>query len=435
MARDDVAGRLSRRTVLKGTAAAGVAGLAGCLGGGGGSGGGNGSGGGSGGSFDVLHGWTGGDGKDAAEALLGGFREAHPDVEITFEPIGGGGNENLNTVVAKRLGNQNPPGAFAGWPGKNLIQYEGVLGDLSDVWEGSLADAHVEEAVSACTFNDKKAAMPIGSHRLNNLFYNVEVVEEAGVDPASLKSPRDLIEAMDAVAQNTDAVPMAHGMKAAWTTLQLWAVVMLGKEGYQPYMDYIRGEGDEAAVRSAFETTKEILANYINEDASSIGFTTANQMIMEGKAAFIHQGNWVAGAYRGNDLTYGEDWGWVPFPGTEDMYTLHIDSFIYPGNNPSPEGVKTFMEYVGGAEAQVAFNSRKGSIPTRTDVDTEQFDPYLTETIEDFGSVSNKPPTLAHGLAVAPETLTNLKDVISSEFTGPYNVDAATQGMLEKVAE
>jgi len=30
---------------------------------------------------------------------------------------------------------------------------------------------------------------------------------------------------------------------------------MLGVNGYQPYMDFLEGNGDESAVRSAFETT------------------------------------------------------------------------------------------------------------------------------------------------------------------------------------
>jgi glucose/mannose transport system substrate-binding protein len=416
---------MSRRTYLRSTAA-GVAGLAALAG----------SGAAQGQPVEILHGWTGGDGKAAVESLAEGFQSEHPDVPSDFRPIGGGGNENLNAVVAKRLANRNPPGAFANWPGKNLVKYEGALGDIEQsVWEqAGLKDAHVEEAVEACRFQDGMSAVPIGSHRLNCLFYNVGVVEDAGVDPSSLESPSDLIDAMDQVSQNTDAVPMAQAMKGAWTPLQLWAVVLLGQEGFQPYMNFVNGEGSEGPVRRAFETTKEILTNYINDDAASIGFTTANQKIMNGEAAFIHQGNWVAGAYKNNDLTYDEDWGFEPFPGTQGMYTLHMDAFLYPSRNPTPEGAQTFLRYAGSKDAHVRFNSLKGSIPTRTDVATEEFGPYLSETMTDFAEADQKPPTLAHGLAVEPETLTALKDVITNNFTGPYDVDAATQAMLETVS-
>lgn len=51
--------------------------------------------------LEVLHGWTGDDGAQAEEALVEAFQEEQPDVETNFSPIGGGGNQNLDTVVAR----------------------------------------------------------------------------------------------------------------------------------------------------------------------------------------------------------------------------------------------------------------------------------------------------------------------------------------------
>ncbi|WP_435129071.1 ABC transporter substrate-binding protein [Halobaculum sp. D14] len=420
---------LSRRTYIKGAAGAGAAGLtgfAGCLGGNGG--------GSSDQPLEVLHGWTGGDGAKAAEALQKAWKEAHGDITLEFKPIGGGGNTNLNTVVSNRLSNNNPPSSFAGWPGKNLVKYEGVLGNITGVWEDGLLDAHVEEAAQLCKYNGEYRAVPIGSHRLNCLFYNSAVVEEAGVNPDDLTSASKLIDALEKVKQNTDKVPMSHAMKAPWTTLQLVAAVLLSTGGYDTYMKVVNGEGGKSAVREAFKTTKTILQNYISEDASSIGLTGSNAKIMNGEAAFIHQGNWAAGAFRNKEnFNYNEDWGFKTFPGTENLYTLHIDSFIYPGNNPTPQKAKTWEGFVGSKKAQVAFNQYKGSIPTRTDVSMDAFGPYLKETMNDFQNAEEKPPTLAHGLAVVPEKLTSLKGVISNEFSGPYNVDAATEKFVSTI--
>ncbi|WP_142858640.1 ABC transporter substrate-binding protein [Salinigranum halophilum] len=454
--------RLSRRTYVKfaGLASAGMAGLAGCSGGGG-SGGSGGDSGGSGGSGDsggsggdggsssdggssggssgpveILHGWTGGDGARAAEALASAFSEAYPDVSAEFNPIGGGGNENLDAVVANRLQSGDPPSTFANWPGKNLQRYEGALGSVDDVWsENDFSEVMVQEAVDLHQQGGSFRAVPLGSHRLNCLFYNVSVVEEAGVDVDSLNSVSAFADALDTVATETDYIPFTHGMSGTWTTTQLWASMMLGQEGYQAYMDFINGEGSEAAVRATFESTAAVLENYISDDASSIGLTESNQNIINGNAAFIHQGNWAAGAYRNaEDFDYDEDWGFKTFPGTEGMYMLHFDSFLYPSNNPTPEATKTYLEFVGSPEAQIAFNQYKGSIPTRTDVSLDEFGPYLQETAQDFAEAEERPPTLQHGLAVSSEKMTALNEVISSEFTGPYNVDAATQGFLDAVS-
>lgn len=417
---------LDRRTYLKGAAVAGAAGL-GSLSGYVGQ---------QNNALEVLHGWTGGDGKRAIQALTEGFKEQHPDMATNFRPIGGGGNVNLNSVVARRLANNNPPSSFANWPGKNHLKYEGILMDIEEsVWDAAgLKDVIVDAAEEKSKLNGTYVSVPLGSHRMNNLFYNVSVVEEAGVDPSGLQSVDDLISAMDKVEQNTDALPMTHAMKAPWTNVQLWVQVMLSQEGAEAYMNYINGEGSAGAVRRSLETTKTILNNYINQDASSIGFTTANQSIINGDAAFIHQGNWVFGMYRAaEDFEFQRDWGWAPFPGTSGTYVFHLDSFLPPSNNPSPDKTVTWQRYVGSKEAQIAFNSRKGSVPLRTDVDPNRLPEFLGLTLRDLTEAEQQVPTLAHGLAVSPEKLGNVKSAFGDNFMGPFNVDAATQALMGAV--
>lgn len=433
--------QFTRRTYLALTGAASAVGLAGCLGGDSG----NGDSDDSGGTLEVLHGWTGGDGKKAVNNLIEGFKEAHSDVNANFRPIGGGGNANLDTTISNRAQNQNLPSSWADWPGKNLVQFTeaGLLGDISeDVWTKKLRNNYSKEAKTYSKVGETAdsigsgpfVAVPIGSHRMNDLFYNVSVVEEAGVDPTTLSTPQDLVGALKQVEQNTDAVGMAQAQQQAFTTLQLWEVIMQGQAGYQPFMDFISGSGKKKPVRKAFDTLNQY-SEYFNKDASSISFTTANQKIMNGEAAFMHNGNWVAGAYRNQEgFEYERDWNNISFPGTDDMYGMHLDSFVMPADGPAPEATKTFLSYVGTADAQVRFNQFKGSIPPRTDVPTEQFGPYLTQTIEDYGSVTNKPPTIAHGLAVLPDVLSDLEGVITDTYLGSGDVNKAAQGMLAAVS-
>lgn len=388
--------------------------------------------------LEVLHGWTGGDGKDAIEALTTGFEEEYPEVETKWKPIGSTANIGLNTLINQRFSNQDPPSSFANWPGKNLTKFtaDGLLGDITEsVWShNDMESGFLEEAKELSKFDGNYVAVPIGSHRLNNIFYNVSVVEEAGVDPESISDPQELVDAMKAVEENTDAAGMSQAMTASNTVLQLWGATFLGSQGYQPYMDLIDGNGDKSAVADALEIVKDY-AQYFNDDADSTNPPGANEKIMNGEAAFLHQGNWMAGGYRANDLTYNEDWGWIAFPGTSNMYTLHFDAFIYPSENPSPQKSEKWLRYVGSKEAQVEFNKRKGSIPARTDVDKEEFGPYLQQTIEDFASVEHKPPTIAHGLAVSPNKLTKLRGVLNDNFMGPYNVDDAAQGIIDILSE
>jgi glucose/mannose transport system substrate-binding protein len=266
---------------------------------------------------------------------------------------------------------------------------------------------------------------------MNDLFYNVQVLEDAGVDPDGIDSFDAWVDALDAVESETDATPYVNTM-ASWTVLQFWAVIMLGTQGYDAYMNFIEGNGDESAVRAAFDNAEVVLSEYINGDAPEIGFTEANQRLMAGDGAFIHQGNWVAGAYGNEDLTFGEDWGRIQFPGTENMYGLHFDSFLYPANNPTPDSTHTWMRFAGSETAHIEFNRLKGSIPTR-DVPTDRFNDYLTETIEDFANAERRPPTIAHGLAVPQATQSELESAISDHFADPFSAGSVTSAFMDIV--
>ncbi|MGQ3413396.1 ABC transporter substrate-binding protein [Natrinema sp. LN54] len=425
---------MDRRTYLTGIAASGALGMAGCLGGSGSD------------EFEVLHGWTGGDGKEAIDALTSGFADDNPDIsQDNFQAVGGDGNVDLNATVMRRLTNQNVMSAFANWPGKNLERYRDSLMDLEeDVWEAEgYKDVMQDRVIDYCEFNDKMPVVPIGSHRMNNLFYNTSVFEEAGVDAESLSSVSDLMDALEQIDQETDVTPFSHAMVAPFTGLQTWAQILTSQSGVEAYMDFIEGDGDRDAMIEAFDVLQEIRENYIPGDASSIGYTEAGQKIIGDldtdqppEAACIHGGNWLYGMFRADDsFNFGEEWDWIPFPGTEGVYFYHVDSFVTPASNPTEEQTIEWQKYVGTKEAQIAFNNPKGSVPLRTDIDPNELTDFLAMTYEHLTDSESYPPTIAHGLAVEPEVLDQCKSVIGNNFQNPYDAEAAADGLLDAVSQ
>jgi glucose/mannose transport system substrate-binding protein len=154
-------------------------------------------------------------------------------------------------------------------------------------------------------------------------------------------------------------------------------------------------------------------------------------MIQEGDAAFLHQGDWAAGAYSGNDdFNYGEDWNQVTYPGTSGSYQLNMDSFPYFDNNPSPEATKTFLSYCGTTDAQIRFNAEKGSIPPREDADVSELNEFQQDQFDDFTSADAQPPSIQHGLAVSPGVLTNYGEAFSA-FIESYNADETADALID----
>jgi len=311
---------VSRRTVLTTTSAAAIAGLAGCSGGGGGGGGSDGSGGGN--ELELLHAWSSGDGNAAIAALIEGFQEEHPDVEFAEEPVDGAARSNLDQVVLNKLQANDPPSTFQTWPGNTLAKFDGAYEDIEDdVWDEDLKENYLAGPQEQAQYDGTYVTVPLNIHRINNLFYNTAVLEEAGVDPESLSSPSDVVDACETIAAETDAVPFAQQTSGSWSTVQLWETILLGQAGIDGYEAFTGGNGDTGAVESALQSVVD-LSEYYPSDSSSISFTEANTMVMDGDAAFIHQGDWAAGAYsNADDFSYGDDWGQVTYPGTSGTWT------------------------------------------------------------------------------------------------------------------
>jgi len=418
---------LSRRTYLGAAGVTGAAALAGCGGNGGGESSSSGSSssssssGGSMNTLELLHGWTSGDGGAAVQSMIEGFKQEYPDVELNVKSIGGGGNTSLDTRINTRLGNGNPPSSFVAWPGKHLLQFTDadLLGDIEEsVWsKNGMKDAYLPGPQDAAKPAGNYVCVPTNIHRMNNLFYNESVIDEAGVDVASIENPSDLADAIAKVDSNTDAVGMAHSTQAPWTTIQLWAAVFLGQSGWDAFQAFMNGNGDKAKIADAFKTMNKYSEHY-NKDASTVGWKEANNLLINGKAGFFHNGDWAAGMYSGNDnFEYKKDWNHVPFPGTESFYSLNMDSWVYPKDNPSPEASQKWLSYVGTKDAQVRFNTKKGSIPPRSDVPMDEFSEFQTNQYSDFQDSEAQPPSVAHGLATRPEVLGNLSTAINQNYS------------------
>jgi len=430
---------LPRRTVLKTSGVAVAVGLAGCTGGGDDGGDGGDDGGSEGDSeVEVVHWWTAGGEEDAIEALIEGFEEEYSDFSINNNPAPGGAGSALSTEIQDRVLQDDAPSTFQIWPGGALETYtdSDVLADISDsVWTSEMEDAYKEGVRDLSRDADGNyVAVPLNIHRLNNLFYNVDVVDEAGVDPTTLDSPSALLDAMETIDAETDAAPMAQSTKGAWTTLQLWEDILVGEAGVDTYESVLENgvAEHEDAVRSALQTIVDY-EEYFNDDSGSVAWDQANNDIISGDAAFMHQGDWAAGQYESSeDFEFEEQWDHVPFPGTEGVYHIVTDSFVKPEPNPSPDATDAWLSYVGSVDGQERFNPIKGSIPARTDVPDDEFGAFLTRQREDFDASDSQPATIAHGTGVSPGVKSDVEEAFAS-FNGEWDVDRTYSDLTDAI--
>ncbi|WP_008523961.1 ABC transporter substrate-binding protein [Halorhabdus tiamatea] len=376
---------------------------------------------------EIAHAWAEGDGKRPLESLLEGFESRHPDVTVTDQYY-----PDLSLTVKSRILSENPPSTWVEWPGESLTPYmeASVLADISELWtETDMSEAYLEGPQNLARIDGEYVAVPINIHRLNSLFYNTELVEEHGLDPGRIESPRAFLDVLEEI--DTDSViGLQQPMKNPWTVLQLFSMLLIGQFGPETYRNVTGGDGP--AYENEIRETVTLLDRYADlasEDATFLGMVEANEQFIDGESIFFTQGDWVAGTYRDIEgFDYGSEWDHVPFPGTDGVYAMGMDAIVASADQQGEKDTRTFLEFVGSPTALQAYNKEKGAIPPRRDVAIDGYPPFLQDQYRDFKQSGEQVGSDA--LETHPERFVDAKAALA-RFVAERDVESTTQDFLE----
>jgi glucose/mannose transport system substrate-binding protein len=361
--------------------------------------GGNGDGGTASKDVEVFTWWTEGGEKAGLDGLVSTFDADYPDFTFVNGAVAGGAGSNAKAVLASRLQSGDPPDTFQAHAGEELADYieAGQIQDVSSLYdEEGLSDVFPQGVIDALTVDGKIYSVPANIHRANVVWANPTVLEDAGITAV----PADIdawIADMEKLKANGIKTPL--GVATDWTQVHLFETVLISDLGVDGYTGLWTGDTDwaSAEVTQALEDYKTLLS-FSNTDRSGLDWPDALKYVTDGKAAYTVMGDWVAGALKDQGLTDGEDYTWFPVPGQDGVFDFLADSFTLPVGAPNEDGAKAWLATVGSAEGQEAFNTKKGSIPVRTDADASVYDQYQQDAIKAFAE-DEIVPSLAHGAA------------------------------------
>lgn len=379
-----------------------------------------------------AHWWGHGDGAGALNALLDGFKQVNPTVDVEPSQLA-----NLSMEVKSSILKEKPPDVWVEWPGANMHPYNrsGTLAGLTEIWETTgLKDHSYNGPESASLIDDEYFSIPLNIHRVNNLFYNPHRLEDAGINVSRLQDPYDLLDAIETF--DDDGQGFMLPLKDPWTALQLWETLLLGITDARRYEQIMNGNARqyEQEIQDSFYLLDEY-REYAPDGALFMSLTDANEEFQRGGGVFYQQGDWVAGAFGEDDnFEYGEDWDVTAFPGTEQVYDVAMDALMVSKGALERDSVRQFVEYVASPEALRRFNLQKGSVPPRNDVRTNDFPAVLKQQQRDFSQVREQPLSLTHGLAVSPDKLIEIKTAIAS-FLATGGTDGCASDVVSVLSD
>ena len=373
---------------------------------------------------EVLHWWT-----SAGEAAaIKQFADAFNAAGGEWVDSGVGGTDMAKSMLTNRLMGGNPPhvGQFNTSREFEELIDAGVLNNIdAEAAAGNWGELFPPIIDNLVKRNGHYYALPVNIHGSNWLWYNIDLLEQAGVEP-----PKDWDSFFAAAEklQEAGVVPLALGGQA-WQERLTFNAVLLTIGGQELYLRLFQ-ERDLTALQS--DEMKQVVATYTRlrdlvraTDGGSPGrsWNDATNMVITGQAAMQIMGDWAKGEFIAADKEIGKDYGCVPAVLPGSTYMISGDVFVFPktGDEADREAQSLMATTMLDPEVQVAFNNVKGSVPVRPDVDASKMDACGQQAIKLTGDA--KVHVGSTSMYISPDLAGALQDI----YTEYWN----SQGMGE----
>lgn len=380
----------------------------------------------AGGDVEVFTWWTSGGEAAGLEGLAAAFAKDCAGQTFVNGAIAGGTGANAKQVLASRMQQNDPPSTFQMHAGAEAADYinSGQVQDLSQYYsEWGLNEALPDGLLDALEVDGKIYSVPVNIHRIM-LWGNSPVLQNAGITepPATVD---ELIQNLEKLRAGGLESPIAVGVD--WTQTELLESVLLSELGAKDFTALWLKDGDwsDSRVTAALDDYKTILS-YSNRDRDSLDWTDALKRVVAGQAAYQLMGDWEVAEFEAVGFT---DYTYQAFPATEDTYQWVSDSFVLPVGAKNEAGALCWLETVGSAEGQKAFNTKKGSIPARTDADPADYPEYQQSSIADFAELTPV-PSCANGSGC---TLGQVSAINSA--VGKFSIDGDVPALQEAIGQ
>ena len=342
------------------------------------------------GSVDVAAVWTGEEAQ-SFEAVLDGFRDEYPNVNVSYDA----GGDELPTLLSTAVQGGNPPD-LAAVPQPGLVtdfQEQGALKPL-DFAENQIRDSFTSGAVDVATINNRVYGFVFKAANKSTVWYNVGLFETAGVKPAA-DFDQFLKNAETLKASGTKAYSI--GVDAGWPLTDLFENIYLREAGPEMYdqLSEHKIPWTDQSVKDALETMTDIIGDSDNIVGGTSGalqtdFPTSvtNAFKESPEGAMVIEGDFVAAEIEASTQAKPiTDYDVFEFPsidGSEPVVVGGGDVVIMFSDTPAS---RALVEYLATSEAAEIWAKRGGFSSANRDLDTNVYPDELTR--ETAGAIAD----------------------------------------------
>lgn len=303
----------------------------------------------------------------AIAGYIAEFNKVYPNITVEFEGITDYAQDSLT-----RLTGSNDWGDMLGIPQVEASEFAtyftpmGSLETLSGIY--NFADAKAYEGVVY--------GIP-STGNAQGIVYNKAVFEKAGITELP-KTPAEFIDALKAIKEKTDAIPLYTNYAAGWT-MGAWDAYIggsaTGNANYlnndmvtekDPFANKVEGTGPYAVYKILYDAVANGL---IEEDYTTTDWEGCKVMINNGEIGCMVLGSWAFSQMRDAGPN-GADIGYMSFPITVDgkQYASAGADYCYAINkNATVENQTATMVFIKWMTHESGFAYNEGGIPINKD--------------------------------------------------------------------
>ncbi|MEM7131601.1 MAG: ABC transporter substrate-binding protein [Chloroflexota bacterium] len=358
--------------------------------------------------------WSGEPDLEVGNALVAQFNELHPNITVVHRPIE---NEQFFTALRTGFTSGEPPDIFQHEGHGNLTQFvvPGEVEDISDWWaeNGDRFQAGTEASIM---HEGKHYGVPWTIHTDTQIWYNEAILEEHGIDPASLNTWNDYLAAF-AQLKEAGVTPIAFANKFGWSGSQWFFAFLVRVAGAEKALqlaarncDYSWTDEDVLAAAKLYTDLNEM--DYFTAGKASDDFPAATALFFAGRAAFFHSGSWFVGDIAANsppDFRVGMKTFPIVEGGAGDpdeivMQGLGGLAISKKGAEKNREAALTFIEWMTQLpQAQFYVKGASAISPVAGAVNEETASPMLQQIVdEQIADNTGSFPFLEH---ILPKTV------------------------------
>lgn len=268
-------------------------------------------------------------------------------IPVTIKSVGGSSGADLGQQLRADYAAGEMPDIFVIAGIEDYKEWESIILDLSD-------EKWVDNTSVAFTTDGKVYGFPVAIEGWG-MAYNADILAKAGIDPAGLtsygayKAAFEKLDSMKSQLGLDSVVSMAASADMGWVTAHHNFNSLLSNG--LPYgdlsvvNDLLAGKVDAKRL-SEYADWVELLFNYADKTILTTGNYDAQVgAFATGKAAFLHQGNWVDPNMAAANVTF--KMGFAPHgsmkAATDGIFVAAPSFYVINKDSKNLEGAKQFL--------------------------------------------------------------------------------------------